>query len=82
MKGCIVWSFIIYTACQILGCERAVALLVVRNVACMGLEWIFDWKTGRKESIQKICVEYGRIILKWILWNLSEWNLTVLASGE
>jgi len=40
-KGCILWSFIIYTACQILGYQRTVAEWV-RNVACMGVKVILN----------------------------------------
>jgi hypothetical protein len=36
-KGCILWGFIIYNACQILGYQRTVAKCV-RNVACMGVK--------------------------------------------
>jgi hypothetical protein len=61
-KGCILWSFIIYTACYTLGYQRTVTKWV-RNVACVGvkaiLNQIFDWKTGRKGSIQKACVNMG-----------------------
>jgi len=35
-EGCILWSFIIYSACQILGYQRKVTKWL-RNVACM--EW-------------------------------------------
>jgi hypothetical protein len=61
-KGCIMCSFIIHTACHILG--------VSKNSGKMGeecgmhgsegdLEQIFDWETWRKESIQKVCVNMG-----------------------
>ena len=40
-KGCILWSFIIYTACQILGYQRIFAKRV-RNVACMGVKVILN----------------------------------------
>jgi hypothetical protein len=36
-KGCIMWSFIIYTACQVVGNQRTVTKWV-RNVACMGMK--------------------------------------------
>ena len=38
-KGCILWSFIIYSPCQILGYQRTVTEWV-RNVACMGVKVI------------------------------------------
>jgi hypothetical protein len=70
-KRNIMWSSIIYIACQILGYQRTVAKWV-RNVACMGVKVILNrfliGKRGRKGSIQKVH-EYGRIILKWILRN-------------
>ena len=34
----------------------------VRNVECMGMKVIlkrFDWKRGRRESIQEVCVNMG-----------------------
>jgi hypothetical protein len=40
-KGCVMWSFIIYSACQILGYQRTVAKWV-RNVACMGVKVILN----------------------------------------
>jgi hypothetical protein len=40
-KGCILWSFIIYAACQILGYQTTVAKLM-RNVACMGVKVILN----------------------------------------
>jgi len=40
-KGCILWSFIIYTACQILGYQRTVTKWV-RNVACMSAKVILN----------------------------------------
>jgi hypothetical protein len=40
-KGCIMWSFIIYTACQVLGNQRTVKEWV-RNVACMGMKVILN----------------------------------------
>jgi len=36
-EGCVMWSFIIYTACEVVGNERTVTEWV-RNVACMGLK--------------------------------------------
>jgi uncharacterized membrane protein len=36
-KGCIMWSFIIYTGCQVVGNQRTVTKWV-RNVACMGMK--------------------------------------------
>ena len=38
-KGCILWSFIVHTACKILGYQGTVAK-GVRNVACMGVKVI------------------------------------------
>jgi hypothetical protein len=38
-KGCIMWNFIIYSACQVVGNQRAVTQLV-RNAACMGMKVI------------------------------------------
>jgi len=54
-KGCIMWSFIIYTACQMLGFGRMVALMV-RNVTCMGVKVVLNGFLimGRKVSIQKV----------------------------
>jgi hypothetical protein len=40
-KGCKMWSFIIYTVCQILGYQRTVAKLV-RNVAWVGVKVILN----------------------------------------
>ena len=40
-KGCIMWSFIIYTACEVVGIERTVTKWV-RNVACMGMKVILN----------------------------------------
>jgi hypothetical protein len=40
-KGCIMWSSIINTACQILGYQRRVAKRV-RNVAWMGMKVILN----------------------------------------
>ena len=40
-KGCKMWSFIICTACQILGYQRTVAKWV-RNVAWMGVKVILN----------------------------------------
>ena len=40
-KGCIMWSFIIYTACEVVGSERTVTEWV-RNVACMGMKVILN----------------------------------------
>jgi uncharacterized membrane protein YphA (DoxX/SURF4 family) len=61
-EGCIMCSFIICTACQILGCQTELAKWV-RNVACMGVNVIVNrfWigKMGRKESIQKAFVNMG-----------------------
>ena len=61
-KGCIMWSSVIYTACQIVG--------VSKNSAKMGeecgmhgsegnLEQIFYCKTSRKKAIQKTCMNMG-----------------------
>jgi hypothetical protein len=38
-KGSIMWSFVIYTACQVVGNQRRVTKWV-RNVACMGMNVI------------------------------------------
>ena len=38
-KGCILWSFIIYSACQIVRYERTVTKWV-KYVACMGVKVI------------------------------------------
>ena len=40
-KGCIMYSFIIYTACHVVGYQRTVAKWV-RNVACVGVKVIFN----------------------------------------
>ena len=45
-KECIMWSFIIYTVCQLLGYRIKVAKWDEGN-----LEVIFDWKTGRKKYV-------------------------------
>jgi len=60
-KGCVMWGFIIYTACQV--------LRVSKNSGKVGeecgmhgrgdLEQIFDWEMWRKETIQKVCVNMG-----------------------
>jgi hypothetical protein len=47
------------------------------------VEQIFDWKMGRKGSIQKVCVcEYGRIILKWNLKNCIRMDFGLLCFGR
>ena len=61
-KGCIMWNFIIYTACQILRVSKNI--VKIGGVCGMhgsegDLEQIFDWETWRKESIQKVCVNMG-----------------------
>jgi hypothetical protein len=49
-KGCIMWSSVIYTACQILGYQRTVAKWV-RNVACMGVKVILNrFLIGKQEG--------------------------------
>jgi len=60
-KGWIMWSFIIYTACHILGYQRSgkMGKECSMDGSERNLEQIFDWKTGRKESIQKTCVNMG-----------------------
>jgi len=40
-KGCILWTFIMYHTCQILGYLRTVKRWV-RNVACMGVKVILS----------------------------------------
>jgi len=40
-KGCIMYSFIIYTACHVVGYQRTVAKYV-RNAACMGVKVILN----------------------------------------
>jgi hypothetical protein len=40
-EGWIMWSFMIYTACQVVGNERTVTEWV-RNVACMGMKLILN----------------------------------------
>ena len=40
-KGCVMCSFIIYTACHVVGYKRTVARWV-RNVACMGVKVILN----------------------------------------
>jgi hypothetical protein len=40
-KGCLMWSFIIYSACQVVGYQRTVTKWV-RNVACMGMKVILN----------------------------------------
>jgi hypothetical protein len=40
-KGCIMWSFIIYTACQVVENQRTVTKWV-RNVACVGMKVILN----------------------------------------
>jgi hypothetical protein len=69
-KGCIMWSFIICTACQVLGYQRTLAKWV-RNVACMGVNVILNrFLVGKREGVHSngLC-EYGRMILQWILRN-------------
>jgi hypothetical protein len=48
-KGCILWSFIIYTACQILEYQRRVAKWV-RNVAWIGVKVILNRILIRKRE--------------------------------
>ena len=40
-EGCIMWSFMICTACQVVGCQRTLTKWV-RNVACMGMKVILN----------------------------------------
>jgi hypothetical protein len=40
-EGCIMWSFMICTACQVVGYQRTVTKWV-RNVACMGMKVILN----------------------------------------
>ena len=55
-KGCIMWSFIIYTACQVVGNPRTVTKWV-RSVACMGMKVIWNrlliGKLGRKSPFRR-----------------------------
>jgi len=57
-KGCKIWSFIIYTACQILGYQRRVAKRV-RDGAWMGVKVILNrfligkWE-GKEDNIEII----------------------------
>jgi hypothetical protein len=56
--GCVMWSFLIYSACQILSCQRTVAELV-RNVACMGVKVILNkFFNGKRE---------GKCPFKWLV---------------
>ena len=60
-EGCIMWSFIICTACEVAGYQRTVTKWV-RKVACMGLKVILNRlliENGRKESIRKACMNLG-----------------------
>ena len=61
-KGCIMWNFIIYTACQILRVSKN-SVKIGEECGMHGsegdLEQIFDWEMWRKESIQKVCVNMG-----------------------
>ena len=59
-KGCIFWSFIIYNACQILGCKRTVTKWV-RNVACMEVKVIlrFLMENGKERFHSEDLYEYG-----------------------
>ena len=58
-KGCILWTFKMYCACEVLQYQRT-GTRWVRNVACIGaeseLEQIFGLKMGSEESIQKACM--------------------------
>jgi hypothetical protein len=54
-KEGIMWSFIICTACLVVGYQRTLAKCV-RNVACMGMNVILN---SGKESIQMACVNMG-----------------------
>jgi hypothetical protein len=48
-KGCIMWSCIIYTACQMLGLSKDIGKWV-GNVACMGLTVMLNrFLIGRRE---------------------------------
>jgi hypothetical protein len=40
-RGCIMWSFMIYTACQVVGNQRTVTKWV-RKVACMHMKVIWN----------------------------------------
>ena len=83
-KGCILWSFIIYSACQMLGYQRTVTKWV-KYVACMGVKVILkriSLENGKERVHSEGLCEYGGIILKWVLTKVSEWNLTIHASGE
>ena len=63
-KGCIFWSFIIYSACQILGYQRTVTKWV-RNVACMEVKVIlkrFLMGNGKERVHSEGLYEYGGII--------------------
>ena len=59
-KGCILWSFIIYSACQILGYQRTVTKWV-RNVACMEVKVIlrFLMENGKERFHSEDLYEYG-----------------------
>jgi hypothetical protein len=70
-KGCIMWSFIIYTACQVVGNQRTVTKWV-KNVACMHMKVISNRllvENGEERVNSEGLYEYRRIILKWILRN-------------
>jgi len=57
-KGCILWIFVIFTACQILGYERKVTKCVKSGIhgSEINFEQNFYWRTGRKVSISKASV--------------------------
>jgi hypothetical protein len=70
-KGCIMWSFMIYTACQILGYQRTVEKWV-RNVAGMGMKVILNrFFIGKLEGKGPFRRPYenGRITFQLILRN-------------
>ena len=56
-EGCIMWSFIICTACQVVEYQRTVTKWV-RNVACMGMKVILNrfliGKWGGKSPFRRL----------------------------
>ena len=70
-EGCIMWSFIICTACQVVGYQKTVTKWF-RNVACMGMQVIVNRILigKRKERVHSEGLyECRRIMLQWILRN-------------
>ena len=83
-EGCIMWSFIICTVCQVVGYQRTVTKWM-RNVACMGtkvlLNRILIGKWQEKVHSEGL-YECRRIILKWILRNCINMDFDYLCFGR